>query len=156
MTVRGQRGGAEIRAEREVAALKLRQQGRTYSEIGEALGCSAPTVLRAVRKSLGRLASENTSEAQSLLALELSRLDELYRAAYEVLEAVHPLVSGGAVVYHEGEVLTDTGPTLRAIDRLLRISERRCALLGLNTPRQDTGAEAIVGALAAFALRAPV
>lgn len=156
MNQRRKRGSVELRAEREVLALKLRQGGRTYLEIGAELGCSAPTALRCVQKSLGRLAKQNTAEAQGLLALELARLDELYRAAYEVLDAVHPLTSGGSVVEHEGQVLTDHGPTLRAIDRLLRISERRCALLGLNVQKPDTGADDIIGALAAFALRAPV
>ncbi len=150
------RGRPELRAEREVQALKLRQSGYTYLEIGAELGCSAPTALRCVRNSLERLAKQNTVEAKVLLALELARLDELYRAAYAVLGAVHPLTSGGAVVEHDGEALTDHGPTLRAIDRLLRISERRCALLGLNAPKHDPGAEDIVEALAAFALRAPV
>lgn len=153
---KGRRGVTELRAAREVAALKLRQGGHTYREIGQQLGCGTVTALRYVQNSLARLAQENAAETQGLVALELARLDELYVAAHAVLEAVHPLVSGGAVVYHEGAVLTDTGPVLRAIDRLVRISERRCALLGLNTPKPDTGAEAIVGALAAFAAIAPV
>lgn len=156
MTQRRKRGSAELRAEREVLALKLRQGGRTYLEIGAELGCSAPTALRCVQKSLGRLAKQNTAETQGLLALELARLDALSVEAYKVLEAEHPLTSGGAVVEHGGQVLTDHGPVLRAIDRLLKISERRCALLGLNAPERETGAGDIIGALAAFALRAPV
>ncbi len=100
-----------------------------------------------------RLAKENATETQGLLALELSRLDDLCRAAYAVLDAEHPLISGGAVVEHEGLALVDHGHVLRAIDRLIRISERRCVLLGLNAPKQDAGAEAIVEALKQFSRR---
>ena len=65
--------------------------------------------LRYVQNSLARLAKENATETQGLLALELSRLDDLCRAAYAVLDAEHPLISGGAVVEHEGLRWSTTG-----------------------------------------------
>ena len=79
---------------------------------------------------------------EELLALELERLDRLARAAEEVLEAHHVKVAGGEIVYDEaGQPLEDTKPVLEAIDRLLKIQERRARLLGLDAPvkQQITG-----------------
>ena len=152
----GNRGISELKAEREVAALKLRQQGRTYRQIAAELDCSVATALKHVRDSLDRIAKTNESEALVLRTLELSRLDDLYRAAYEVLESDHYLVSAGKVVEHKEKELIDDAPVLRAIDRLVKISERRCALLGLDAPKQETGAAAdLVEAFKQFAEMAP-
>src|SRR4029078_1889290 len=63
-------------------------------------------------------------------AMELARLDTLALAAANVLSATHPYVSGGKVL----KDVTDDGPRLAAIDRLLRISESRRKLLGLDAP----------------------
>lgn len=92
-----------------------------------------------------------------LMALELSRLDALYQVASEALDGAHYLTSAGKVIEHNGAELADSGPVLRAIDRLLRISGRRCALMGLDAPKQDTGEAAeIAEALKEFAARVPL
>ncbi len=150
------RGAPELKAEREVLALKLRQQGMPYRQIGERLGCSGATALRYVRDSLDRLAKANEAETKLLRTLELSRLDDLYQRAYEVLEATHYLIAAGGVIEHDGKELHDSAPVLRAIDRLVKISERRCALLGIDAPKDDGGALDIAEALKLFAGRAPV
>lgn len=59
----------------------------------------------------------------------------MYAAAMEVLEREHVTVSNGRVVsLDDGTPLPDDGPVLQAIDRLLRIQERRARLLGLDAP----------------------
>ena len=131
----GNRGKTEQSRDREVEALRLRQKGFSYRKIADELGVSGPTALKYVRASLERLAKENQHEAGKLLELELSRLDDLYEKSYAVLEATHYMVSGGQVVQHGDVDLLDDGPLLRAVDRLIKISERRCALLGIDAPK---------------------
>lgn len=59
-----------------------------------------------------------------------------------MLDGAHYLTSAGRIIEHNGRELRDTMPVLRAIDRLLRISERRCSLLGLDAKQDSTGAAA--------------
>jgi len=119
-------------AERDAEAARLRVQGRTYQQIADALGLSHRDLARrAVERALTDVVREPAAE---LRALELERLDALWREAWRVMQTNHVRVSGGRVVEHDGKPLRDDGPVLAAIDRLVRISERRCHLLGLNAP----------------------
>ena len=68
--------------------------------------------------------------------MELERLDRLYEAAVGVLERHHVTVSQGRVVQLDGEPLPDDGPVLQAIDRLLKLQERRARLLGLDAAQK--------------------
>ena len=131
----GTRGRTEQRIDREVAALRLRQKGFSYRKIAQEMGVSGPTALKYVRASLERLEKENRHEAGKLLAMEMARLDDLYAKSYAVLEATHYLVSSGQVVKHNDVDLLDDTPVLRAVDRLIKISERRCALLGIDAQK---------------------
>lgn len=127
-------------AERDAQAARLRAQHWTYQQIADELGYSDKiAAYRAVQRALKAAIREPGEE---LLALELERLDRLARAAEEVLEAHHVKVAGGEIVYDEaGQPLEDTRPVLEAIDRLLKIQERRARLLGLDAPvkQQITG-----------------
>lgn len=127
-------------AERDAQAARLRAQHWTYQQIADELGYPDKSVAyRAVQRALRAAIREPGEE---LLALELERLDRLARAAEEVLEAHHVKVAGGEIVYDEaGQPLEDTRPVLEAIDRLLKIQERRARLLGLDAPvkQQITG-----------------
>jgi len=80
------------------------------------------------------LAAAVREPAEEVRAIELLRLDTLWQKAMAVLERNHVAISHGQVVKVEGESLCDDGPTLAAIDRLLRIQERRAKLLGLDAP----------------------
>lgn len=127
-------------AERDAQAARLRAQHWTYQQIADELGYpNRSEAYRAVQRALKAAIREPGEE---LLALELERLDRLARAAEEVLEAHHVKVAGGEIVYDEaGQPLEDTKPVLEAIDRLLKIQERRARLLGLDAPvkQQITG-----------------
>ena len=74
--------------------------------------------------------------AAEVRQLELDRLDAMYDAAIKVLEAEHVTVSQGKVVMLDGEPLKDDAPVLRAIETLLKIQQRRAALLGLDAKTQ--------------------
>ena len=96
--------------EKTLKALELRKRGLNYTQIGEKLGCARSTACRYVLSELENLADKCREEAVHVRDLELQRLDALYLKAWEAVE--------------EGD--------LPAIDRCLRVQERRAKLLGLD------------------------
>ncbi|MEV0915435.1 hypothetical protein AB0I93_14340 [Streptomyces sp. NPDC049967] len=120
-------------AEREAEAARLRSRGWTYQRIADELGWSNKgDAHHAVQKVLRDTVQE---AGDDLRALELTRLDALYVAATEVLEREHITVSNGRIVSRDdGTPILDDAPVLQAIDRLLKIQERRSRLLGLDAP----------------------
>jgi hypothetical protein len=124
-------------AERRQRALELRKAGASYRTIGAQLNISEKTAHQDVQRALGHLAELELASADELRTMELLRLDKLMLEAARILAATHPLISGGKVLTGFTESgkpigLTDDGPKLAAIDRLLRISESRRKLLGLD------------------------
>lgn len=110
-------------AERDAAAVRLRTEGLTYRQIANQLGFAAPSgAHRAVERGLDAIRAE---EAETLRQLELHRLDLLHQRAWSELT-------------RDDE---DSQP-LAAIDRLLRVQERRAKLLGLDA-RPDTAQPAV-------------
>ena len=96
--------------EKTLKALELRKRGLNYTQIGEKLGCARSTACRYVLSELENLADKCREEAVHVRDIELQRLDALYLKAWEAVE----------------------GGDLPAIDRCLRIMERRAKLLGLD------------------------
>jgi len=124
-------------AERRQQALELRKAGASYRAIGAQLNISEKTAHQDVQRALDYLADLELASAAELRTMELLRLDKLTLEASRILAATHPLISGGKVLSrytNDGKAigLTDDGPKLQAIDRLLRISESRRKLLGLD------------------------
>jgi predicted DNA-binding protein (UPF0251 family) len=113
MTTRVEGPGNPIKlkaAERRIKSLRLRQRGLTYAQIGETLGVSSKTAYRDVKKELEKIQKTCAEEAELVREIELRRLDELWSVAN--------------VAALNGD--------LKAIDRCLRIQERRAKLLGLD------------------------
>ncbi len=132
-------GTREAAADRRVRALELRKAGASYRAIGRELDISEAQAHRDVKAALAKLAELEQASAEEYRTMELLRLDGLALAASRILTSPHPLVSGGKVLSGftgKGMAigLTDDGPKLAAIDRLLRISESRRKLLGLDAP----------------------
>ena len=137
-------GGKFVRsietAKRDAEAARLRSRGRTYSQIAEELGyCDKGAAHHAV----ARVFDGFRVEARDLLIkIELDKLDMMTRAVIDVLEAKHYLVSDGRIVYigakddPDHRELLDDAPVLQAVDRLLKISDRRAKLLGLDAPKR--------------------
>ncbi len=131
-------------AERDREAVRLRSRGRTFQQISDELKYGGyQNARRAVKKVLESIDRE---AAEEHIAIQIDRLDFMYDAAMQVLEAEHYTVSDGRLVYLgdpkdpdiPGTPLLDDGPVLKAIDRLLRIEERRSKLLGLDAPTKTT------------------
>lgn len=100
--------------DRQLKALTLRKAGAGYWAIAEALGYKDHSgAWRAVKAALKKTLQEPADE---LRQLELARLDDM-------LKAIAPHVAAG---------------NLTAIDRALKIQERRARLVGLDAPmKQD-------------------
>jgi hypothetical protein len=135
---RTKRSGKYVRttdtAQRDAEAARLRSDGLSYQQIADKLGYShRENARRAVSRALLAIVAE---PAEDLRALELARLDQMWIDVLEVLRREHVTVSHGRVIYSEetGQPIIDDGPVLSAIDRLLRIQDRRAKLLGLDAP----------------------
>lgn len=125
------RMNAEQRAERAAQAYEMRLQGWTIAAIAGELGIAASTTHDLLTEfSAARL----DPLVEEYRQLEADRLDDYTRKAYEVLTAHHIVVQHGKVVLdpETGSPLRDHAPKLAALDRLVRVSERRSRLLGLD------------------------
>lgn len=99
-------------AEKHAAALELRKAGVSLAMIAQTLGYSeASGAHKAIKRAITKIVKE---PAEELLALELERLDAIQIEVYRSAKQGH----------------------LGAIDRLLRIMERRSKLLGLDLAKE--------------------
>jgi hypothetical protein len=100
------------RQEREATAFEMRKRGATYTQIGKALGIPHDMAFDIVMRALERLSRQVAEDADAVRAIELQRLDAL-------IFAVWPEAQKG---------------TIRAVDAMVRIMERRAKMLGLDAP----------------------
>jgi hypothetical protein len=98
--------------DRQVKALELRRMGKGYVEIAATLGIGKSQAHRLVQAGLADARAQIDAEASELKAEELSRLDAM-------LAGLWPDARKG----QQG-----------AVDRVLKIMERRSKLLGLDAP----------------------
>lgn len=96
----------------QMKALELRRMGKGYTEISATLGVARSHVHRLVKAALADAAEQVAAQGDELRAEEVSRLDGM-------LGAVWPDARKGS---------------LGAVDRVLKIMERRSKLLGLDAP----------------------
>lgn len=134
---RGGRGRwVRTATQRHAEAVRLRSEGHSYEQIAQQLGYrDRASAYNAVQRTLVGTVREPADE---LRQMELIRLDALWMQAMQVLQAEHVTVSNGRVIVIEKDgkevPLADDAPVLQAIDRLLKIMERRAKLLGLDAP----------------------
>lgn len=95
-------------------ALEMRKAGATYAHIAQVLNITETAARKAVLRALARLNEKVSESAEEVRRLELERLDALLAALWGKAQA-----GDGA-----------------AIDRVLRIMERRARLLGLDAPER--------------------
>jgi hypothetical protein len=126
-------------AERDNEAARLRSRGLGYRTIAAKLDVAVSTAYTMVKRGFTDAAGE---ASETTLKLELAKLDNAEQAVLAVLEARHVTVSNGKVIYLGDEPLLDDAPVLAAVDRLVRIAERRARLLGLDAATKiDTTAQ---------------
>lgn len=144
-------GARAEHAGKVLRAIELRARGRTWEQIATEVGYrSRGAAATAVRRELDKRIKDVDLAAEQHRAIELEKLDAQERAAWGVLEREHVHISAGKIVRlgepdideqgqafiaeGRGEPVKDDAPVLQAIDRLLKIGERRARLLGLDQP----------------------
>lgn len=117
---------------RDAEALRLRAKSWTLRKIAEQLGYgNESNVRRALAAATSRIEAPDVEHYRQV---EDAKLDQLEAAARKVLEARHLVLHQGQAVTHDGRVVTDDGPVLAAVATLVRISESRRKLWGLDAP----------------------
>ena len=94
------------------AAIDLRRAGWPFERIGEKLGISKQAAHKLVSSAIESARAQLSAASDDLLAEEVLRLDGL-------LQKIYPRAAKGE---------------LAAVDRVLKIMERRAKLLGLEAP----------------------
>ena len=128
----------QVRKDHEAAAMQARSM--KLREIGEHFNVTPQAAALMIARAIEDIPRGSTIE---LVAVEIEKLDAIERAALQIMERPHPVVSAsGKIVTRVVEVdgtlqaveVLDDGVVLAAMDRLLKVGERRARLLGLNAP----------------------
>jgi hypothetical protein len=117
------------RSDMRQRAYDLRIRGRTLRQIGEDLGCSHTKVHELLREEI-KLREDPLIEATR--QFECDRLDGYLQACLHVLD--HPGREVVDLVTGITHVIVDDRKILGAIDRLIKISETKRRLLGIDAP----------------------
>lgn len=125
-------------AQRRKQAIDMRMAGASFQQIADTLGYTTRgAACQDISRALEQSVAEQTRSVESYREEELQRLDALLAEAWAVLKRQHVTVSHGRLIRDESdEPILDDGPTLSAIDRILKIQERRAKLLGLDAPQR--------------------
>lgn len=99
-------------AEKVQKALTLRQSGASYAEIARAMGTSTSRAHQYVTKALAEWREARIEAAEEIASTEMSRIDLIQRSIW-------------------AQALRGD---LAAIDRIIKLMERRAKLLGLDAP----------------------
>lgn len=127
----GKTGNPAQRADMAAKAYAMSLRKMTNSAIGEELGVSRETVRTLLKEYIDALVTPLAEQARNV---ELDKLDRLEALAWKILEDNHVAFQHGKVVTLDGSPIADTEPVFKAIDRILKTSERRSKYLGLDTP----------------------
>lgn len=121
-------------AERRARVLAMRIEQVPYADIARQLGVSEYVAEKDYQRAVEARGAALDAQRDLAIAAEMAKLDALERAAWEVLRREHITVQHGKVVRINRKPLIDDAPVLQAIDRLLKIAERRARLRGLDAP----------------------
>lgn len=122
---------------RTLRALEMREAGKTYQAIADELGMTVGGAFDALKRGIEQRRLLCDEKADIVRDIELQRLDFLLDKAMTVINRFHVHVVAGTVVKDDnGERVENDAPVLAAIDRVLKIQERRARLLGLDAPER--------------------
>lgn len=124
-------------AQRRRQAIDMRMAGASFQKIADELSYSSrAAACQDLTRALEQAIAEQAQSMEAYREEELQRLDALLVEAWAILKRDHVTVSHGKLIYDDrtGQPLLDDGPTLQAIDRILKIQERRSKYLGLDAP----------------------
>jgi hypothetical protein len=124
--------------ERRAKALALRKSGLTYRQIANAIGVTEGRAWQIVTGELARLAKQSAESADQIRTLELARLDQ-------ALTRVLPILNDATDDPPEHKGRSRREMTLLAVDRLIKIMDRRAKYLGLDSaPEGDDLADRLL------------
>lgn len=127
-------------AERRSKLIKMRLAGHSFDECAAKLGYSSRSAAtRDFTRAFEQVAIEQRASVEVYREVELAKLDDLTIKATRILLGRHYVVTQAGKLVEDPETglpLLDDGPTLQAIDRLLKIQDRRAKLLGLDSPQK--------------------
>jgi hypothetical protein len=107
-------GASVQRTDRQVRAVELRIASYSYREIAAEMGIDVKTAHDLVSSSLRDSVERRNERSDELRVIEVERLDGMLRRLYPLATAAYP--------------------DMAAVDRVLRISKRRCEIMGLDAP----------------------
>lgn len=118
-------------AKRDAEAAHLRAEGLTYPQIAAHLGCAVSNAYAAVQRAIAAVPVEAVIE---LRQIECDRLDMIIAKLWDIANAEHPVLYLGEKV----EGVSDSGPVMTALGGIMRASESKRRLLGLDAPSRQT------------------
>lgn len=146
------RGASGVpRADQQIQAYELRLAGKTLRQIGEVMGIHHTTVIKLLRDEIS---NRRDPLQDQYIQYELDRLDHMQQAVLAVLDNPGRTVlvaewQGEYETNEDGErfrkldmvpvLIVDDKKILGAVDRLVRISESRRKLVGLDAPVKVQG-----------------
>ena len=98
--------------EKRARTLELRKAGITYQEISDALGIPLSSVGRYVQQGIAEWQKQTEQDAGEIVALEIARIDRMLRGLWNRAKAGDDA----------------------AVDRVIKLMDRRAKLLGLDKP----------------------
>jgi len=115
---------------------ELRVEGYSIEQIADIFTMTPNQVKARLRKAAEAFQVE---AAEDLIKMELDRLDMLLREAINILNSTHIAQSHGRVLLDPSTNLpmTDHEPVMKAMDRVLKIMDRRSKYLGLDAPSKS-------------------
>jgi transcriptional regulator with XRE-family HTH domain len=111
-----------LTAKKCAEALDWRLRGLTYRQIAEQMGVSHQTAHNLVEKALLETAKQRFKNAETYIGLEIAKLDRLEAKANAEMQKAEKAEKG------------DPGAVFAAIALLVKLSGRRCRLMGLDAP----------------------
>lgn len=118
--------------ERDAQALRMRSFGYSLAQIDAQLNYRGTgNVSTALKRATNRVLKAPVME---YVAVEQAKLDQIALHLIGILHRSHVVVSGGKIVRDDetGEPLKDDGPELRALSELVKVSESKRRLMGLD------------------------
>lgn len=118
--------------ERDHRAYEMRKAGMSFRQIARALQVSESTAHAAVTRMYRKIGTKFAEDNVDTVRLELDRLDAL-------MQNIWPMTMPHRVESDDGDTIT-LPPNFDAIDRVLKIMDRRAKLLGLDSATLNVNA----------------
>ena len=123
---------AEMATAKRMYELRTGPEKMTLAAIADEMECSVFKVQRLLNKYTPKLLEADATRHREI---EVQKLDLLEEKLWRMVDEDYYTVSNGQVVYMEsGDPVPDIEPVMKVIDRILKVSERRSKLLGLDKP----------------------